>query len=112
MAKTITICGKELQLTYSLRAAVSYEKMTGKSALYLEDFQKEQITPFIEIGYCMLLASNPVQDVPQLEDILRDMDTGEKMRKFVGIVGQELMQYFKPEKSEENKQDEGGAKNA
>ena len=45
MAKTITICGKELTMAYTLHTAVSYEKMTGQSALDLAKFQTTKSHP-------------------------------------------------------------------
>ena len=97
MAKKITLCGKELTLAYSLHAAVSYEKMTGKSALDLSQFQNNQLSPVVELGYCMLLGCNPENDVPKLEDLLRDLDTVEKMTEFVQAVSAELIAFYQPD---------------
>lgn len=111
MAKQITVCGKQLNLAYSMLAAVTYEKMTGKSALDLSQFQKQHITPLVELGFAMLIASNPEKDVPTMEDMLRDMDTSEKMTAFVTSVSLELTSYFAPDQSADQAPSEDAAKN-
>ena len=111
MAQKITICGKELKLAYSLHAAVSYEKMTGKSALDLSQFQDNQLSPVVELGYCMLIGCNPAENVPQLEDMLRDFDTMEKMTGFVQAVSAELIAFYQPDKSADQQPSEDAAKN-
>ena len=112
MAKKITLCGKELTLAYSLHAAVSYEKMTGKSALDLSQFQNNQLSPVVELGYCMLLGCNQENDVPKLEDLLRDLDTVESMTAFVQAVSKELIAFYQPDKSQDQGKTEDAAKNA
>ena len=112
MAKKITLCGKELTLAYSLHAAVSYEKMTGKSALDLSQFQNNQLSPVVELGYCMLLGCNQENDVPKLEDLLRDLDTVEKMTEFVQAVSAELIAFYQPDKSQDQAKTEDASKNA
>ena len=110
MAK-ITLCGKELTLAYTLHAAVSYEKMTGNSALDLAQFQSGQIAPIVELGYCMLLGCNPENEVPKLEDMLRDCNTVEKMTAFTKTVTDELIAFYQPDKSADHEKQEDAAKN-
>lgn len=112
MAKKVLLCGKELNLACTMHAAVSYEKMTGKSALELTQFQDNQIAPLAELGFCMLLAQNPKEDVPALEDILNDLDTIEKMTAFLQAVSEELIAFFRPDKSPKEEKTEDAAKNA
>ena len=112
MAKKIKVCGKELNLAYSMHAAVSYEKMTGKSALDLSQFQQNAIAPVVELGYCMLLGANPNQNVPSFEEVLRDMDTSEKMTAFVKATSEELVAFYTPDKSEDQAPSEDASKNA
>ena len=112
MAKQITLCGKELTLAYSLHAAVSYEKMTGKSALDLAQFQNNQLSPVIELGYCMLLGCNKQEDVPELEELLREINTVERMTEFVQAVSAELIAFYQPDKSVEPGKQEDASKNA
>ena len=100
MAKKITICGKELTLAYSLYTAVSYEKMTGQSALELAKFQNNEIAPIVELGYCMLLGANPKEDVPDLEAVMSDIDTIEKMTAFMQSVSEELIAFYTPTKAD------------
>ena len=112
MAKKITLCGKELTLAYSLHAAVSYEKMTGKSALDLSQFQNNQLSPVIELGYCMLLGCNKQEDVPELEELLREINTVDRMTEFVQAVSAELIAFYQPDKSVEPGKQEDASKNA
>ena len=112
MAKKITLCSKELTLAYSLHAAVSYEKMTGKSALDLAQFQNNQLSPVIELGYCMLLGCNKQEDVPELEALLREINTVERMTEFVQAVSAELIAFYQPDKSVEPGKQEDASKNA
>ena len=113
MAKKITLCGKELTLAYSLHAAVSYEKMTGKSALDLAQFQNNQLSPVIELGYCMLMADNDLDKLGiTLEGLLKDLDTVESMTAFVQAVSEELIAFYQPDKSADQKPSEDASKNA
>ena len=111
MAKTIKLCGKEYKLAYSMLAAVTYEKMTGKSALDLSQFQDGKIAPLMEMGFSMLVASNPEHEIPNMEDALRDMDSSEKMTAFVQAVSLELMEYYATDKSSDQAPSEDAAKN-
>ena len=92
--------------------AVSYEKMTGKSALDLSQFQNNEIGPVAEIGYCMLLASNKEEDVPSLNDVLADLDTSEKFTGFVQAVSEVLIAFYTPNKADQNDKQGDAAKNA
>ncbi|MBQ2608462.1 MAG: hypothetical protein II588_04510 [Paludibacteraceae bacterium] len=86
--------------------------MTGKSALDLAQFQNYQLSPVIELGYCMLLGCNKQEDVPELEAMLRDIDTTEKMTEFVQAVSEELIAFYQPDKSADQKPSEDASKNA
>lgn len=112
MAKTITICGKTLQLSYSLLAAVTYEKMTGNNALDLSKFESKELAPVAEIGYCMLLASNDEKDVPSMEEVLRSFNSIESLNGFVEDVASELIAFFAPTKADQPAKEEDAAKNA
>ena len=113
MAKQITLCGKELTLAYSLHAAVSYEKMTGKSALDLSQFQDNKLEPIVTLGYCMLIGENDLEKLGiTYEGFLNDMDTIEKMTAVVQAVSKELMTFFQPDKSADQKPSEDATKNA
>ena len=112
MAKTITICGKELRLVYSMLTAVSYEKRTGKSALDLSQFQNNDIGPVAEIGYCMLLSGNEEKDVPKFDEVLNSLNTMEKLTAFVQAVSEVLIEFYTPNKADQNDKQEDAAKNA
>ena len=112
MARKIKVCGKELYLTCSMHAFVSYETMTGESALALQKFQDNQVGPVAELGYCMLLGCNNEKDIPKLEELLRDMDSYDKMQTFMQAVSDELREFFPPIKSPKGEQTEDAEKNA
>ena len=112
MAKTITINGKELRLAYSMLTAVSYEKMTGKSALDLSQFQNNEIGPVAEIGYCMLLSGNEEKDVPKFDEVLNSLDSVEKLTGFVQAVSEVLIEFYTPNKADQPDKQEDAAKNA
>jgi hypothetical protein len=111
MARKITLCGKELNLACTMHAAVSYEKMTGKSALDLGQFQDNKITPIVEMGFCMLLAQNDSNDIPTLENIMNDLDSVDKMAEFLKAVSEEIVEFYRPEKSPKEEKSEDVAKN-
>ena len=106
MAKTITINGKKLKLAFSLGAAVNYETMTGQSALELQKFQDNQkMTPVAELGYCMLVASNPKEDVPEFQDFMASLDSVKKIEAFTKAFMEALAEFYKPDKSAKNTED-------
>lgn len=120
MAKQITLCGKELKLAYSLHTAVSYEKMTGKSALDLKQFQPTDkdnphsypVAPLVELGYCMLLSCNDEKDIPSFEDLQRSVSTIDEMTSFLNAVSAELIAFYQPDKSADQAKTEDAGKNA
>lgn len=112
MATKIKIAGKELNLAYTLHTAVSYEKMTGKNALDLEQFQHGSIEPVITIGYCMINSANPQSEVPDFEDFLKSIDTAEKMTALVQAVMAELTAFFRPTAADKAEKQEDAGKNA
>lgn len=112
MAKTITICGKPLKLSYNLLAGITYEKMTGNNALDLSKFESRELAPIAEMGYCMLLASNDEKDVPSMEEVLRSFDSIESLNGFVEAVASELIAFFAPTKADQPEKEEDAAKNA
>ena len=109
----IIVCGHEVTLKYSLHAATAYEKMTGKSALDLSQFQDNKLEPIVTLGYCMLMGENDLEKLGiTYEGFLNDMDTVEKMTAVVQAVSKELMTFFQPDKSADQKPSEDAAKNA
>lgn len=109
----VLVCGHELTLKYSLYAATAYEKMTGKSALDLSQFQNNQLAPVVELGYCMLLAENDLDKLGiTLEGLLKDLDTVESMTAFVQAVSAELIAFYQPDKSQDQAKTEDASKNA
>ena len=109
----VLVCGHELTLKYSLYAATAYEKMTGKSALDLSQFQNNQLAPVVELGYCMLMAENDLDKLGiTLEGLLKDLDTVESMTAFVQAVSAELIAFYQPDKSAEPAKQEDAGKNA
>ena len=109
----VIICGHELTLKYSLYAATAFEKMTGKSALDLAQFQNNQLGPIVELGYCMLMAENDLDKLGiTLEGMLKDLDTVESMTAFVQAVSKELIAFYQPDKSAEPAKQEDAGKNA
>ena len=112
MAKQIKLCGHELTLKYSMHAATAFEKMTGKNALDLSQFQSNQIAPLAELGYCMLLGANDLEKLGiDLEKVLADLDSYEKMMNFVQAITEELTSFFKPNKADKPDKQEDAAKN-
>ena len=109
----VLICGHELTIKYSLYAATAFEKMTGKSALDLAQFQNNQLGPIVELGYCMMMAENDLDKLGiTLEGMLKDLDTVESMTAFVQAVSKELIAFYQPDKSADQKPSEDAAKNA
>ena len=111
MATTIKVAGKDLKLAYTLHTAVSYEKMTGKNALDLKQFQKGNLAPVIDIGYCMVVSANHEPDVPKYEDFLKSIDTAEQMTGLVQAIMAELTAFFKPTEADKAENQEDAAKN-
>ena len=120
MARIIKICGQDLTLKYSMHAATAYEKMTGRNALDLAQFQPDEenpniipVAPLSELGYCMLLGANDLQKLGiDLETMLNDLDTKEKMFNFLHEVSQELLAFYQPDKTADPEKQEDAAKNA
>lgn len=112
MATTIKVAGKDLKLAYTLHTAVSYEKMTGKNALDLDQFQKGGLEPVISLGYCMINSANDEKDVPAFEEFLKSFDTAQKMTVFVQAVMAEVASFFKPTEADKAEKQEDAAKNA
>ena len=48
----------------------------------------------------MLLGANQKDDVPELEAMLSDIDTAEKMTAFVQAVSEELIAFYTPTKAD------------
>ena len=111
MATTIKVAGKDLKLAYTLHTAVSYEKMTGKNALDLSQFQNGNLAPVIDIGYCMVVSANPEPEVPKYEDFLKSIDKAEKMTALVQAVMAELTAFFKPTEADKQEKQEDAGKN-
>lgn len=110
MATKITIAGKELSLAYTLHTAVSYEKMTGKNALDLSEFQNNEVAPIVDLGYCMLVCSNPADQVPDYEAFMKEFDNFEKVTEFIKAVTTELAAFYKPtvaDAADPNQEDAG-----
>jgi len=110
MATKINIAGKDLQLSYTLHTAVSYEKMTGKNALDLSKFQNNEVAPIVDLGYCMLVSSNPDDQVPDYEAFMKEFDNFEKVTEFIKAVTAELAAFYKPtaaDAADPNQEDAG-----
>ena len=113
MATKINIAGKELTMSYTLHTAVSYEKMTGANALDLSKFQNNEVSPIVDLGYCMLVSSNPADHVPDYEAFMKEFDNFEKVTELIKAVSAELAAFYKPtavDAADPNQQD--ASKNA
>ena len=109
----VLVCGHELTLKYSLRAATLYEMQTGRSALDLSQFQDNKLEPVVTLGYCMLQSSNDMK-APGIDfdKYLEDMDTIEKMTALVQAISKELIEFYQPDKSADQAKTEDAGKNA
>lgn len=112
MATTIKVAGKDFKLAYTLHTAVSYEKMTGKNALDLSQFQSGSIEPVITLGYCMIASANDEKDIPGFEDYLKAFATAEQMTELIKKVTDEMATFFKPTEADKKEKQEDAAKNA
>ena len=109
----VIVCGHELTLKYSLYAATFYERMTGNSALDLKQFQDNKLEPIVTLGYCMLQSDNDLKALGiDFEKYMADMDTIEKMTALVQAVSKELMNFYQPDKSQDQGKTEDAGKNA
>lgn len=111
MATMIKVGGQDLKLAYTLHTAVSYEKMTGKNALDLSQFQDGNIASVIDLGYCMLASANKESEMPKYEEFLKEFDTFEKVNEFIQAVTEELVAFFKPTAAEKSGEQGDDAKN-
>lgn len=95
----ITINGQELRMSYNLKTAITFERMTGKNPLALQPTDFTETEYIITIAYCMLLSNNDAGLVPAWDDYLNAFDinsTAELMTK----AAAEVMAYFRPDKGD------------
>ena len=114
MAK-IKIGEKEYNFAFSMGAACNFETLTGKSALDLQKFFEEndgQLLPTAQLAYCMLVASNKENEVPEFHDFLGSLDTMAKINQFNATLTQALQEFFGSDKSSDQGKTEPAPKNA
>lgn len=92
-------------------ACITYERTTGNNSLDFSKIDETRVASIAELGYCMLLASNPEEDVPSMQDVFRSLDTVEKLASFMEAVKIEIVAFFAPSKSDQPNE-EDAAKNA
>lgn len=107
----IQMKGKTLNLAFTLQAAISYERMTGKSALDLDQFQDGKLEPIVVLGYCMLAANNAKGDVPDFDIFVREMDFGKDFVSFSNGIAEEIRRYFAPQTGDEKPEEGDQPKN-
>ena len=65
----ITINGKSFKLEYNLATAINFQRLTGINAFEISKLEGD-LQLLSALGYGMLLANNPIEEVPTLDEVL------------------------------------------
>ena len=65
----ITINGKSFKLEYNLATAINFQRLTGINAFEISKLEGD-LQLLSALGYGMLLANNPIEEVPTLDEML------------------------------------------
>ena len=98
----ITINGTEYPMVCNMRALIAFQRVTGADPMHLNELTPEQnITADYVLCWAMIDSAPGVKDAPQLDDILRDIDTIEKAAAMKKAVYEELVRFYHLEPGDE-----------
>jgi len=95
--RQITINGKKLNAEFNFMAMSAYERITEGNAFDLEYVRTNQLTATVTMAYCMLLASNPIDEVGDLDEFMRSLKHMSEVTELIKVVNEEATAYFKPQ---------------
>lgn len=110
--RKVTINGREYNIGYNMNTAIAYERMTGKNAFELQQFQDGKLEPQLALGYAMLLSCNDPATLPDMEEMLQSITDLQTMNDFLYAIADELKVFFKVGKDEKPAKDADEPKNA
>ena len=105
---TIQLNGQTYRMSYNLLTAITFERMTGKNPLQLDEL-KGEVETMTTIAYCMLLANNDPALVPDMDEFLQSITGIEQMQTLITTASQEMIAFFNAGKAADT---QGGAVSA
>lgn len=92
--RTITIGGKELNMSFSMQAACLYERVTGHNPLDIQSEFVGKIENNLTMAACILQTSN--EDAPDLNTLLKSLTASETTELLTATTA-EIQSYFAPD---------------
>ena len=108
----ITINGNSFKLEYNLATAINFQRFTGINAFEVSKLEGD-LQLISALGYGMLLANNPIEEVPTLDELLADLNNVKLVEEFFNAISKEMLAFYKQQKGDPKQEDtEDESKNA
>ena len=90
----ITINGKSFKLEYNLATAINFQRLTGINAFEISKLEGD-LQLLSALGYGMLLANNPIEEVPTLDEMLASLNNVNLVTEFFNAISKEMLAFYK-----------------
>ena len=108
----ITINGKSFKLEYNLATAINFQRLTGINAFEVSKIEGD-LQLISALGYGMLLANNPIEEVPTLDEMLAALNNVNLVAEFFSTISKEMLAFYQQQKGDTKQEDtEDDSKNA
>lgn len=108
----ITINGKSFKLEYNLATAINFQRLTGINAFEVSKLEGD-LQLISALGYGMLLANNPIDEVPTLDELLADLNNVNLVTEFFNAISKEMLAFYQQQKGDQKQEEtEDDSKNA
>ena len=108
----ITINGKSFKLEYNLATAINFQRLTGINAFEISKLEGD-LQLISALGYGMILANNPIEEVPTLDELLSELNNVNLVTEFFNAISKEMLAFYKQQKGDQKQEDtEDESKNA
>lgn len=95
----ITINGKSFKLEYNLATAINFQRLTGINAFEIQKLEGD-LQLLSALGYGMLLANNPIDEVPTLDEMLAALNNVKLVTDFFNAISKEMLAFYKYQKGD------------
>ena len=100
----ITINGKSFKLEYNLATAINFQRLTGINAFEVSKLEGD-LQLISALGYGMLLANNPIEEVPTLDELLAALNSVNLVTEFFNAISKEMLEFYKQQKGDQKQEE-------
>lgn len=98
----ITLNNSTYHFDCDMLALITFQRLTGKNPLTPEGLDNTDLQTVLTLGYAIILASNPADQVPPMEDFFKSLSNFDAALLLLNETSRELSRFFHLEKADQH----------